>query len=98
MASVWASTIFAAAILGLRYTALRCISLIMASSSSEALTELTPMDTISTPRRSFHLEDRAWFIAAAISSVWPGRAEYRMPISEIRAKAGCREVSSSDFS
>ena len=42
--------------------------------------------------------DNTLFMASASSIVWPGSAEYRIPISDIRAKAGCNAVSNSDFS
>ena len=73
MAWACAPTRCAAAMLGLRKVALRCSSLIMASSSSEALTEFTPKDTISTPRRFAHFSDSTSLSASAISMVCPGR-------------------------
>ena len=69
MACACAPTRCAAAMLALRNTALRCSSFIMASSSSEALTELTPKDTISTPRRFNHFSESTSLSASAISIV-----------------------------
>ena len=54
IAAACAPTRCAAAIVGLRKVALRCSSLIIASSSSEALMEETPRETISIPRRLPH--------------------------------------------
>ena len=48
---------------------------LIASSSSEALTELTPKDTISTPRRFAHFSESTSLSASAISAVCPGSAE-----------------------
>ncbi len=90
--------VHAAARVGFIKAVLRCSSLIIFSSSSLALTLETPKDTISRPRRSRHFADSSWFKASASSVVWPGRAEYRMPISLIFAKAGCSAVSNSVFS
>ena len=70
-----APTRCAAAMFALRKTAFFCSSLIIASSSSEALTELTPKDTISTPRRFAHFSESTSLSASAISAVCPGSAE-----------------------
>ena len=69
MASACAPTRCAAAMFGLRNTALFCRSLIICSSSSEALTEFTPTDTTEMPRSSLHLPESATFIASANSAV-----------------------------
>ena len=74
MASACAPTRWAAAMPGLRSTALRCRSLIICSSSSDAVTELMPTETTLMPRSSLHLPERAAFIASASSAVWPGSA------------------------
>ena len=65
---------WAAAMLVLRKTALFCSSLIMSSSSLDAVMELTPTETTLMPRSSLHLLDSARFMASASSMVWPGRA------------------------
>ena len=98
IASACACTMCAAAMLVLRKTADFCSSLMVASSSAEAVTELTPTATMARPRVAPHLPDRTSFMACASSMVWPGKAEYRMPWAEIRANAGCKAVRNSDFS
>ena len=65
----------AAARVGSINAALRCISLIIFSSSSFAVTEETPKETTSMPRRSRHLALSASLSASASSTVWPGSAE-----------------------
>ena len=75
MALACAPTRCAAALVGSIKAALRCSSLSMASSSSLALTDETPKETISRPRRLRHLPDRTSLSASAISIVWPGSAE-----------------------
>lgn len=70
----FSNTKVAAAILGLRITAVLCNSLIIASSSLEADTEFTPKDTIFNPLVSVHFFESTSFNASAISIVCPGRA------------------------
>ena len=98
MAAAWAPTRWAPARAGSMKAAFRCSSLIIFSSSSEADTLDTPKETISRPRPFRHFSLRTSLRAWAISSVCMGRAEYRMPIWEIRPKAGWRAVRSSVFS
>jgi hypothetical protein len=88
IASACAPTRVAAAMVGSRIIALCWSSLIISSSSLDALTELTPNDAISIPRVSLHLDERISLRASAISLVWPGSAEYLIPFSEILAKVG----------
>ena len=74
MACACAPTMVAAAMVGSRMTAVRCRFLIIASSSSEALTEFTPKDATLMPRSSAHFLDSTSLSASAISMVWPGSA------------------------
>ena len=75
IALAWAPTRCAAARVGSRKAALRCISLIICSSSSDALILDTPRETISMPLRSRHLAERTSLRASASSRVWAGTAE-----------------------
>ena len=79
IASACACTMCAAAMLVLRKTADFCSSLMVASSSAEAVTELTPTATMARPRVSPHLLDRTSFMACASSS-WLSSAAFS-PIS-----------------
>ena len=71
MASAWAPTNVAAAILALRITAVFCRSLIIFSSSSGIFTLLKPIETISIPRRLLHFSLSTSFRAWAMVSVLP---------------------------
>ena len=59
----------AAALVGSINAALRCSSLIICSSSSLALTDETPKETISSPRKQRHFPDKTSFNASASSIV-----------------------------
>ena len=59
--------------LGLVNTAVRCISLSIFSSSSEALMLETPKETISMPRSSRHFLLSTWLRMSASSIVWAGK-------------------------
>jgi len=72
IASACASAMRAAAMLGSLRAAARCRSLIIFSSSSVALTELMPKETIEMPRSSRHFEESSSFRASASSVVWAG--------------------------
>lgn len=95
MASACDAARFAAAIVGSRMTAAFCSSLIMASSSGEATMEFTPKAATSMPRICPQDWESSSFSACASSLVCAGTAEYRTPIAEMRANAGCSAVSSS---
>ena len=69
IAAACAPTRCAAAMVGSRNAALRCSSFIIFSSSSLAFTLETPKETISSPRRSRHLEESTSLSACAISMV-----------------------------
>ena len=92
IAAPWELARYAAAIVGSLRAALCCNSLMRCSSSSLALMELMPRETISMPRRSRHFAESSSFRHWASSVVWPGRELYFMPISLMRAKAGCSAV------
>ncbi len=74
IASACAVVRVAAAIVGSLKTALLCSSLIICSSSSDAVTELMPNDTIARPLNSDHFLESTSLSASAISIVCPGSA------------------------
>ncbi len=97
MASAWASTKVAAAILELRSVALVCSSLIFLEISSGMEGGFMVMLTTTMPLSFCHLPESSSFTASTSCVTWYGISDTRTRSRLILPSAGCMAVISSAF-